>query len=112
MSAFLEPTEPAPSVGTVFFPLDEELALLPGSSLTPRQQEQIAHLSSWMPFERAAQMMERLLGVQVSDATTRRQTEQAGALAQAAQTSQAQTNTQAMKKEQGCTGNGAISIPC
>src|SRR5215471_5264096 len=91
--------EPARTVGQGFFPLDEELALLAGSSLTPRQQEHVAHLSSWMPFERAAQMMERLLGVQVSEATTRRQTEQAGALAQAVQTSQAQTNTQDMKAE-------------
>jgi hypothetical protein len=33
-------------------------------------------------------MLEYLLGVQVSEATTRRQTEQAGVLAQAAQTVQ------------------------
>ena len=77
--------EPARTVGQGFFPLDEELALPAGSSLTPRQQEHLAHLSSWMPFERAAQLMERLLGVQVSEATTRRQTEQAGVLAQAVQ---------------------------
>jgi Uncharacterised protein family (UPF0236) len=80
---------PAQIVGQVFFPLDEELALQPGS-LTPRQQEHLGHLGSWMPFARAAQMLECLLGVQVSEATTRRQTEQAGALAQAAQTSQTQ----------------------
>jgi hypothetical protein len=43
-----------------------------------------------MPFERAAQMMECLLGVQVSEATTRRQSEHAGALALAVQTAQAQ----------------------
>lgn len=77
-------------MGRGFFPLDEELALPPGSSLTPRQQEHLVHLSSWMPFERAAQMMQCLLGVQVSEATTRRKTEQAGALAQAVQTAQAQ----------------------
>ncbi len=82
--------EPVPSVGRGFPPLDEELALLPGNSLTPRQQEHLVHLSSWMPFERAAQMLECLLGVQVSEATVRRQTEQVGALAQAAQTEQAQ----------------------
>ena len=44
-------------------------------------------------------MMECLLGVQVSEATTRRQTEQAGALAQAVQTSQAQTNTEDVQAE-------------
>ena len=42
-------------------------------------------------------MLECLLGVQVSEATTRRKTEQAGTLAQAAQTSQAQTNTEDVK---------------
>jgi len=78
-------------VGQDFFPLDEELALPPGSSLTPRQQDHLVHLSSWMPFERAAKMLECLVGVRVSEATTRRQTEQAGALAQAVQTVQAKT---------------------
>lgn len=44
-------------------------------------------------------MLECLLGVQVSEATTRRQTEQAGVLAQAVQTSQAQTNTEDVQAE-------------
>jgi hypothetical protein len=79
----------APRVGWVFFPLDEELALLPGS-LTPRQQEHLVHLASWMPFERAAQMLHALLGVQVSEATVRRWTEQAGAHYEAVQTAQSQ----------------------
>lgn len=77
-------------MGRDFFPLDEELALPQASRLTSRQQDHLVHLSSWMPFERAAQMMECLLGVQVSEATTRRQSEQAGTLAQAVQTAQAQ----------------------
>jgi hypothetical protein len=51
---------PAPAVGPVLFPLDEELALQPGS-LTPRQQEHLAHLATWMPLERGAQMLDRLL---------------------------------------------------
>jgi Uncharacterised protein family (UPF0236) len=81
--------EPAQSVGQVFFPLDEELFLQPGS-LTPKQQEHLAHLSVWMPFERAAQMLEKLLGVQVSELTVRRATERAGALYEARQTAQSQ----------------------
>ena len=81
--------EPAQSVGQVFFPLDEELSLHPGS-LTPKQQEHLAHLSVWMPFERAAQMLEKLLGVQVSEPTVRRATERAGALYEARQTAQSQ----------------------
>lgn len=75
------------SVGPVFFPLDEELALLPGR-LTPKQQEHLAHLGSWMPFERAREMLERLLGVQISEASVRRGTERAGALYEARQTAQ------------------------
>ncbi len=78
---------PALCVGWVFFPLDEELALLPGS-LTPRQHEHLVHLATCMPFERVAQMLETLLGVQVSEATVRRWTEQAGAHYEAVQTAQ------------------------
>jgi hypothetical protein len=78
-SRSLEKTGRVLTVGQVFFPLDEEFALQPGS-LTPRQQEHLAHLAIWMPFARAAQMLERLLGVQVSEPTVRRETERAGAL--------------------------------
>lgn len=86
-------------MGRGFFPLDEELGLEPALSLTPRQREHLVHLCSWMPFERAAQMMECLLGVQVSEATARRQTEQAGALAEAVQTAQAQAKPQEHSQE-------------
>jgi hypothetical protein len=60
-----------------FFPLDEQLALRPGS-LTPTSQEQVVHLAAWMPFGRAVQMLGRLTGVQISEATARRQTYQVG----------------------------------
>ena len=80
---------PAPPVAQGFFPLDEELALT-GGSLTPKQQEHLAHLGSWMPFERAAQMLETLLGVQVSEPTVRRGTERAGTRYEARQTAQSQ----------------------
>lgn len=76
-------------MGPVFFPLDEELDLQPGS-LTPRQQEHLAHLATWMPFARAAQMLEELLGIQVSEATVRRETERAGAKYEVRQTKQSQ----------------------
>ena len=76
-------------MGRVFSPLDEELAIQPGS-LTPRQQEHLAHLATWMPFERAAQMLDKLLGVQVSEPTVRRATLRAGALYEARQTAQSQ----------------------
>ena len=89
---------PVRVVGQGFFPLDEQLALPPSSSLTPRQQEHLVHLCSWMPFERAAKMLEDLLGVQVSEATTRRHSEQAGALALSVQTEQARVSMDASQK--------------
>lgn len=63
--------ERAPSVGRAFFPLDEELALLPGN-LTPRQQDHLVHLASGMPFRCASRMLEALLSVHVSKETVRR----------------------------------------
>jgi hypothetical protein len=61
-----------------FFPLDEELELLPGS-LTPLGHEQIVRLSGWMPFEKASEMFEDLTGIVVSGGLSRRYTEKAGA---------------------------------
>ena len=58
-SACTERTERAPVVERVFFPLDDELGLLPGN-LAPRQQEHLVHLASWMPFAWAARMLEHL----------------------------------------------------
>jgi hypothetical protein len=77
--------EPAPRVGRVFFPLDEELALLPGN-LAPRQHEHLVHLASWMPFAQASSLLTLLLGVQVGKETVRRLTEQAGKHVEEAQT--------------------------
>jgi hypothetical protein len=54
-----------------------------------------------MPFAQAAKMLERLLGVQVSEPTVRRQTEAAGAQVEAVQTAQAFTNESAEPVEQG-----------
>ncbi len=77
--------EPAPSVGRVFFPLDDELALLPGN-LAPRQHEHLVHLASWMPFAQASSLLTLLLGVQAGKETVRRMTEQAGRHVEQAQT--------------------------
>src|SRR5436305_13477746 len=64
---------PARPVGEAFFPLDEQLGLL-GGGLTPRGEELLARLASWMPFEAAGEMLEELMGVRVSKATVRRAT--------------------------------------
>jgi hypothetical protein len=64
---------PAPSVGWAFFPLDEQLGL-PSGGLTPRAEEVLVRLASWMPFEPARELLEDLLEVRVSKATARRVT--------------------------------------
>lgn len=67
-------------MGRSFFPLDEELQLLPGN-LTPRLQEILVRLGSWMPFDAARQLLLDFLGLSsLSEATVRRHTERAGAV--------------------------------
>src|SRR5262249_23104566 len=53
-------------------------------------QAHLTHLARWMPFGRAAQMLERVLGVQVSAAAIRRDTQAAGALDEQDQTAASQ----------------------
>ena len=86
-------------MGTVFSPLDEELALLPGN-LAPRQQEHLVHLASWMPFDKAAQMIEEILGVQTNEETARQFTEQVGSWMQAAQTAEVAADGELESEEQ------------
>jgi hypothetical protein len=56
-----------------FFPLDEQLGLLSGG-LTPRGEETLTRLSTWMPYESARELLEDVLGMRVSKATARRAT--------------------------------------
>jgi hypothetical protein len=72
-----------------FFPLDDELELLPGT-LTPSLQEDLVRLGAWMPFERAAQELERFRLVDVSRPTVERITEAAGAAYVAFETAEVQ----------------------
>jgi hypothetical protein len=62
---------------SVFSPLDEQVGLLSGG-LTPRGEEMLVRLASWMPFEQARELLQEVLGIQVSKATARRATLQAG----------------------------------
>src|SRR5258707_3220240 len=64
---------PAPSVGSAFFPLDEQLGLVSGG-LTPRGEETLVRLASWMPFEQARELLQDLVGMRASKATARRMT--------------------------------------
>jgi hypothetical protein len=65
-------------VGRAFFPLDDELELLPGT-LTPSLQEDLVQLGVWMPFGKAAQQLRRFRQTDVSRPTAERVTEAAGA---------------------------------
>src|SRR6266496_519621 len=64
---------PAPRAGEAFFPLDEQLGLLTGG-LTPRAEETLVRLATWMPYAQAQELLQDLLGIQVSKATARRAT--------------------------------------
>src|SRR6266550_4358362 len=65
--------EPAPLVGEAFFTLDEQLELLAGG-LTPRAEETLVRLATWMPYAQAQELLSDLVGIQVSKATSRRAT--------------------------------------
>ena len=65
-------------MGEGFFPLDEELGLLPGK-LLPRDHECLVRLAGWMPFEKAAEMLGEMVGIDVSKIVARNYTEAAGA---------------------------------
>ena len=64
-------------MGRDFFPLDEELGLLPGT-LTPSLAEDAALLGSLVPFTPAAELIGRFRKVEVSEATVRRVSESSG----------------------------------
>jgi hypothetical protein len=57
--------------------------------LTPRLQEQLARLSTWMPFAHAVREFAAFTGVRVDPSTARRTTEAAGATLVAQQTAEA-----------------------
>jgi hypothetical protein len=75
-------------VGQAFFPLDEQLGLLPGK-LTPQLHGWLVRLGAWLPFQRAADLLTDLTHVRVSEATARRATLAAGASYVAYQTTEA-----------------------
>ena len=66
-------------MGRVFFPLDEQLGLLPGG-YSPFLVETMVRLGARLPFGQVAEEMRLLFGVSVSSDTVRRLTEQAGRL--------------------------------
>jgi len=72
-----------------FFPLDEELGLLPGS-LTPRLHEALVRLSTHIPsFVKATRELRWFTGATVHPDTARQRTEAAGAVLVAYETAEA-----------------------
>lgn len=61
-----------------FFPLDEELELLSGT-LTPHGHECLVRLASWMPFQKAVEMLDDFMGIRVSRIVSQVYAEEAGA---------------------------------
>ena len=99
----------APSVGKVFFPLDKELELLPGN-LAPRQQEHVVHLACWMPFDKAADMVEKLLGVQTNEETVRQLSERTGRWMEEGQTADLSTQEPDITKKSEYLQRCAYSV--
>ena len=104
---------PALRVGWAFFPLDEELGLVSGG-LTPRGEETLVRLSTWMPYESARELLEDLLGMRVSKATARRATLATGQAALAVWDAQVERLKQeaqeapAGAEKQAMSGDGAM----
>jgi hypothetical protein len=67
-------------VGQRFFPLDEELRLLPGQ-YTPQVQEAITRLGSRLSFEEAREELELLWGLEISTGGVRHITLRHGRIA-------------------------------
>lgn len=68
-----------PPARWAFFPLDEQLGLRPKVGFTPKVEEGMARLGTWMPFRAAQRELAFFLGVEVAEASVRDLTEQAGA---------------------------------
>ncbi len=69
-----------------FPPLDEQLHLRPGSTLTPWLVDSIVRLGTRLPFSQVPELVAHFTGVTVSAETVRRLTEQAGRAAVAVAT--------------------------
>ena len=71
-------TPSAPRAEQVFFPLDEELGLLPGE-LSATLAQGVVRLGTKLPFQQAATEVAFFWGVELEETTVRRYTQAAGA---------------------------------
>jgi hypothetical protein len=88
-------------VGKGFFPLDEALELLPGI-LTPHGHECLVRLASWMPFEKATELLTDFMGIRVSEIVSQKYTEAAGAAYEQMQTEEVER----LERESPLRGTG------
>jgi hypothetical protein len=85
-----------------------------GGGLTPRGEETLVRLASWMPYESARELLEELLGVQLSKATARRATLHTGQAALAVWEAEVERLKQeapqapAGAEKQAMSGDGAV----
>lgn len=93
-----EATRAVRTAATAFFPLDEQLDL-PSTALLPHAHETLVRLGAWMPFERAANELKLIMGIQVSAATVRRQTEEAGRQMQAVEDESSAPHEQVLRTQ-------------
>ena len=80
-------------------------------SLTPLQLEHLVHLALWMPFAKAVKLLADLMGVQVSEAPGRRQTEAAGAAYEVVQNEQASHLLEAKNQKSKKSGGWGSKPP-
>ena len=80
--------------------------------MTPRGEETLVRLASWMPFEQARDLLKDLVGIQVSKATARRATLQTGeaalAVAEAEHLKQELPQAPAGADKQALSADGAF----
>jgi len=91
-----------------FFPLDEELGLLPGK-LTPKGHENLVRLGSWIPFEQSVKVYEELVGIKVSRIVSQSYTEAAGAAYEEIQTEEVARLEKEMPEAKAQAGKMQVS---
>src|SRR5947209_1197979 len=94
--------------GRLFSRLYEQLGLLSGG-VTPRGEEVLARLSTWMPFESAQELLQNLPGVQVSKATARRATLATGAAQLSVWEAEVEQIKQEVRQARGGADKQAVS---
>lgn len=92
-----------------FFPLDEELELLPGA-LTPHGHECLVRLASWMPFQKAAEMLDDFMGIRVSRIVSQRYAEEAGAAYEQMQNEEVERLEKEAPRAKPCPDKIQISV--